>query len=140
MNVLKCLSIYCYGQKGLRMKIIKIESNGNGSHNNQTINGSDSATFPVPDGWAILPDGIETPNFPFGEVTVDNQTPPFVTSWTPLPIPEPEPEPDPAPTTEDRVAALESENKTLKAQVSAQSEQMDFYEECIAEMASVVYA
>ena len=50
------------------------------------------------------------------------------------------PAPDPAPTTEDRVAALESENKTLKAQVSAQSEQMDFYEECIAEMASVVYA
>ena len=48
--------------------------------------------------------------------------------------------PDPSPTTEDRVAALESENKTLKAQVSAQSEQMDFYEECIAEMASVVYA
>ena len=60
----------------------------------------------------------------------------------PLPIPEPEPAPEPEPshTTEERVAALESENKTLKAQVSAQSEQMDFYEECIAEMASVVYA
>ena len=56
------------------------------------------------------------------------------------PIAEPEPEPEPYPTTEDRVAALEAENKTLKAQVSAQSEQMDFYEECIAEMASVVYA
>ena len=53
---------------------------------------------------------------------------------------EPPAPPDPEPTTEDRVAALESENKTLKAQVSAQSEQMDFYEECIAEMASVVYA
>ena len=53
---------------------------------------------------------------------------------------EPPAPPNPAPTTEDRVAALESENKTLKAQVSAQSEQMDFYEECIAEMASVVYA
>lgn len=49
-------------------------------------------------------------------------------------------DPATAPTTEDRVAALEAENKTLKAQVSAQSEQMDFYEECIAEMASVVYA
>lgn len=57
--------------------------------------------------------------------------------------PEPEPDQEPTPlshTTEERVAALESENKTLKAQVSAQSEQMDFYEECIAEMASVVYA
>ena len=53
---------------------------------------------------------------------------------------EPPAPPDPPPTTEDRLAALESENKTLKAQVSAQSEQMDFYEECIAEMASVVYA
>ena len=53
---------------------------------------------------------------------------------------EPPAPPDPEPTTEDRVAALDSENKTLNAQISAQSEQMDFYEECIAEMASVVYA
>ena len=118
------------------MKIIEIAALSNGAHNNQTTNG----TIPVPDGWAIIQDGMETPNFPFGDITVDNQTPPVVTSWTPLPIPEPEPAPDPSPTTEDRVAALESENKTLKAQVSAQSEQMDFYEECIAEMASVVYA
>lgn len=40
----------------------------------------------------------------------------------------------------DSGTLLESENKALKAQISAQSEQMDFYEECIAEMASVVYA
>ena len=117
------------------MKIIEIASLPNGAHNNQT--GTFSA---VPDGWAIIQDGMETPNFPFGDITVDDQTPPVVTSWTPLPILEPEPEPDPEPTTEGRVAALEAENKTLKAQVSAQSEQMDFYEECIAEMASVVYA
>lgn len=56
------------------------------------------------------------------------------------PEPTPEPEPEPEPTPEERVAALEAENKTLKAQVSAQSDQMDFYEDCIAEMASVVYA
>lgn len=43
------------------------------------------------------------------------------------------------PTPEERVAALE-ENKLLTAQMSAQSEQMDFYEDCIAEMASIVYA
>lgn len=122
------------------MIIIEITELHNGGHNNQTINGAGPETFPVPDGWAIIPEGMETPNFPFGDITVDNQTPPVVTSWTPLPIPEPEPEPDPAPTTDERVAALEAENKTLKAQVSAQSEQMDFYEECIAEMASVVYA
>lgn len=53
----------------------------------------------------------------------------------------PEPEPEPAePTTEERVAALEEENALLKAQVAAQSDQMDFYEDCIAEMAAVVYA
>ena len=51
------------------------------------------------------------------------------------------PEPvDPPPTTEERVATLEEENKLLKEQVSAQSNQMDFYEDCIAEMATVVYA
>lgn len=54
--------------------------------------------------------------------------------------PEPEPEPDPAPTTEDRVAALEAENKTLKAQVSALTDQNDFQEELIVELAGVVYA
>ena len=64
----------------------------------------------------------------------------IVRVWAETDPPEPEPEPDPAPTTDERVVALEAENKTLKAQVSAQSEQMDFYEECIAEMASVVYA
>lgn len=48
---------------------------------------------------------------------------------------------------EMRIAALEAENAALKeenelqaAQVSALSEQMDFYEECIVEMAEVVYA
>ena len=88
------------------MKIIRIEPNGNGSHNNQTINGADPATFPVPEGWAIIPDGMATPNFPFGNVTVDNQTPPVVTSWTPLPIPDPEPAPEPEPTADEVLNAL----------------------------------
>ena len=52
-------------------------------------------------------------------------------------LPEPT---DPAPTVEDRMAALEAENKLLTAQVAAQSDQLDFYEDCIAEMASIVYA
>jgi hypothetical protein len=37
-------------------------------------------------------------------------------------------------------AELEAENKLLTEQVAALSEQMDFYEECIIEMAMVVYA
>ena len=48
--------------------------------------------------------------------------------------------PPPPPTTEERVAALEAENKLLKEQVSAQADQAEFYEDCIAEMATVVYA
>ena len=67
------------------MRTIEITALSNGAHRNQT----GSFTI-VPDGWAIIPDGMETPNFPFGSITVDNQTQPVVTSWTPLPIPEPE--------------------------------------------------
>ncbi len=36
--------------------------------------------------------------------------------------------------------ALAAENKLLKQQVSALTEQQSFYEDCIAEMATVVYA
>lgn len=118
------------------MRIIEITALSNGAHRNQT--GTFSA---VPDGWAVLQDTMDTPNFPFGEVTAEGINGVMtVTNWTPLPIPEPEPEPEPEPTPEERIAALEAENKTLKAQVSAQSDQMDFYEDCIAEMATVVYA
>lgn len=70
------------------MTIIEIASQSNGAHRNQT--GSFAS---VPEGWAVIPDGMETPNFPFSDIAVDNQTPPVVTSWTPLPIPEPEPAP-----------------------------------------------
>lgn len=37
-------------------------------------------------------------------------------------------------------AELESENANLKQQISALADQQSFYEDCIAEMASVVYA
>lgn len=55
-------------------------------------------------------------------------------AYTP-PAPEPEP-----PTTDERLEKLESENKLLREQVSAQADQAEFYEECIAEMAAIVYA
>ena len=48
--------------------------------------------------------------------------------------------PPPPPTTDERVAKLENENKLLREQVSAQADQAEFYEECIAEMAAIVYA
>lgn len=37
-------------------------------------------------------------------------------------------------------AELEAENKLLKAQIAAQSDRADFVEDCIAEMAMLVYA
>ena len=38
------------------------------------------------------------------------------------------------------IEELTKENELMKVQIEAQSEQMDFYEDCIAEMASVSYA
>lgn len=48
--------------------------------------------------------------------------------------------PVPVPTAEERIAELEAENKTLAAQVDALSGQVDFQEECLVEMASIIYA
>lgn len=53
---------------------------------------------------------------------------------------ESESTPDPAPITEDRVSALETENKTLKAQLTMQAQQYAFLEDCILEMGDIVYA
>lgn len=44
------------------------------------------------------------------------------------------------PGTENQVDDLAAENKLLRQQVSALTEQQSFYEDCIAEMAEVVYA
>lgn len=124
------------------MNIIQINANENGGRPPmQSWNGA------PPAGYALVPDTLDTSVFynfmGFVTLELDGST---VTAMTgnqealdayKASLPEPV---EPPPTTEERVAALESENKTLKAQVSAQSEQMDFYEDCIAEMATVVYA
>lgn len=48
--------------------------------------------------------------------------------------------PPPPPTIDERVTTLESENNLLKQQVKAASDQNEFLENCIAEMAEIVYA
>ena len=53
---------------------------------------------------------------------------------------EPGPEPEPEPTPEERMAELEAQNALLTAQVQALSQQNDFHEELIVELANVVYA
>lgn len=92
------------------MTIIKIESCKNGAHDNQTIDGAIMGTFPIRDGYAVIPESLGTnntlKNFPFGDITVEDKDGiPTVTSWTPLPIPSPEPIPDPEPTQLDKLEA-----------------------------------
>ena len=93
------------------MQIIEIESLENGAHRNQ-----DGFIGDVPAGWAVIPDGMELPNFPFGDIAVDEtQTPPVVTSWTPLPVPDDPTSETDQPTVEARLTALEAEAKQAKA-------------------------
>ena len=48
--------------------------------------------------------------------------------------------PEVKPTDAERILQLESEKKLLTAQVQALSDRNDFIEDCIAEMATIVYA
>ena len=48
--------------------------------------------------------------------------------------------PEVKPTDAERISQLESEKKLLTAQVQALSDRNDFVEDCIAEMATIVYA
>ena len=67
------------------MKIIEISKLYNGSHRNQTIY---ERLEKIPEGWAVVPYGLKTPNFPFGEIQV-SEVDGFmtVTNWTPTDIP-----------------------------------------------------
>ena len=88
------------------MKLIEIAQLNNGAHRNQTPEGN----ILVPSGWAVIPDDMETPNFPFGDIEVEEiGGVTTVTSWMPGEIPEPVPEPDPPPeyvTYEDLAVAI----------------------------------
>ena len=90
------------------MKIIKIEPYDNGAHANQTS----SATFPVPDGYALIPDDMPIPDtFPFVDIEVEGYDPPVVTSMTSGVIPPP---PDPSPAI--RIAELKANLSTTDYQ------------------------
>lgn len=85
------------------MRIIEIKATEYGAHDNQAYHGF------LPDGWAVIPDGMETENFPFGEVEVEEINGLMtVTKWTPGEMPVvPEPEPvEPEPTTEEILNAM----------------------------------
>lgn len=83
------------------MTIIEIQALDNGAHRNQTFHGV------LPEGWAVLPDALETENFPFGEVEAEEIDGVMtVTKWIPGVMPEPEPEPESEPTTEEILNAM----------------------------------
>ena len=105
------------------MRLIKIESFENGTHENQTIN----RLSKIPEGWAVIPDEMETPNFPFGDIAVEDIPKtaietneegeevevivgytPTVTSWTPreMPVVEEIPEAEAEPTAEELIDIL----------------------------------
>lgn len=113
------------------MTIIEIAALENGAHRNQT-----GVFTVIPDGWATIPAGMTIPEtFPFVEVTAEGGA---VTSLTAGTVPGSEPEPEP--TVAERVNALEAENKELKAKLAAAVESGAMLEDCIVEMAGVVYA
>ena len=88
------------------MKIVEIAKTENGGHRNQT-----GEFKTIPNGWAVIPEGMELKNFPFGEVTAkvidDVMT---VTKWKAGTMPEPQPEietgADQTPTPRDDINAM----------------------------------
>ena len=70
------------------MRLIQIESLPNGTHRNQ----SGDFSF-VPEGYAVIPKGMETPNFPLGDIEVEEINGVMtVTKWIPGLMPEMEEE------------------------------------------------
>lgn len=85
------------------MRIIRIKTNKIGGHSCMTV--PNLTQLPV--GWAVLPDNIETPNFPYGNITVKTRCGvPTVIGWTPKRIPKREPVPDPEPTADELMDTL----------------------------------
>lgn len=68
------------------MRLIRIEAETSGGHAYQTI---DSISV-VPNGWAVIPDDMDTPNIPYGDITVEEIDGVMtVTSWVARENPEP---------------------------------------------------
>ena len=103
------------------MKIIKYQLCTEVNHGTEDEPNIEQVFSAVTLGWSEANEKIAKAEAYNGEYTIEDDG-------------EPEPV---IPPTNDELAA---ENKLLKQQVSALTEQQSFYEDCIAEMASVVYA
>lgn len=69
------------------MRIVEVVKLENGSHRNCDFN--TNVPFILPEGWAVIPEGMETLNFPFGEVNVEKVKEIMtVIEWVPGVVPE----------------------------------------------------
>ena len=92
------------------MRLIKIEAETSGGHAYQTIDHISQ----IPKGWAVVPDDMDTPNMPYGDITIEDIDGVMtVTSWVARENPEPTapeptaPEPTaPEPTAQDDIDAM----------------------------------
>lgn len=99
------------------MRIIEIEPLENGGHRNQT-----GDIKVVPEGYAVIPDDMETPNFPFGEVeTEDKDGVITVTKWVAGTIPE-TPEPAPSNKLEQLIETLYKAGKLTEEEYKSIAE------------------
>ena len=74
------------------MRIVEIKKLDNGAHDNLDADGIKN----VPEGWAVVPEGMETENFPFGDLVAEDVDGVMtVTEWTPGIIPEVETDTEP---------------------------------------------
>lgn len=103
------------------MKVIKYQLCTEVNHGTEDDPNIEQVFSAVTLGWSEANETIAKAEAYNGEYTIEDDG---------------EPEPVIPPTNGE----LAAENKLLKQQVSALTEQQSFYEDCIAEMASVVYA
>lgn len=113
--------------------IIKLEAEWNGSHSSL-----ENVDYDLP-GWAELPTTLAdawTTYTPFVNIILgDDGKISDLSKGQEIKL-DPIPEPESKPTVEE----LANENKLLKAQLQVQTERSDFMEDCVAEMATKVYA
>jgi hypothetical protein len=96
------------------IRIIEIQALENGSHRNQT-----GELLAIPEGWAVIPDDMETPNFPFGEIEVEEIDGVMtVVKWVAGTLPEVE-EPEPLSKVEQLIETLYKAGKLTEEEYRA---------------------
>ena len=115
------------------MHIIRTTQNPNGSYDDAFVN-----LDMIPKGWALIPENMECPNFPFGIANFSEDMHTLI-KWSAGTIGQDHCDGDISEDDHTSIIAIKSENKFLKQQIQATTKQNDFLDDCIAEMAAIVY-